>query len=105
MTFTRPYFGTASSRSKTLAVSQVVGRVEQQLVDRLAACFEVALELRAPAADIVGALQRLHALDERALRRGEWLVERFADRRHGRRLYILGRGDQGKRPKFASTST
>ena len=62
LTFTRPYFGTASSRSKTFAVSQVIGRLEQQLVDRLAPGLEIALELRAPAADVVGALERLHAL-------------------------------------------
>ena len=95
MTFTRPYFGTASSRSKTFAVSRYSG-AQQQLVDRLAAGLEVALELRAAAADVVRALQRLHPLHERSLGRSDGLGGRFADRRHGRRLYILGRGDQGQ---------
>ena len=66
-TFTRPYFGTASSMSKTFAVSDVLGRIEQELVDLSAARLEVALELRAPRADLVRALERLHPLGQRAL--------------------------------------
>ena len=46
---------------------QVFRRIEQQPVDLLAAGLEVALELRAPRADLVGALQRVHALGQRTL--------------------------------------
>ena len=85
---------------------QIVGRLEQQLVDRLAASLEVALELRSATTDVVGALERLHALHERTLRRRDGLRGRFADRRHGRRLYILAHGPiKPNPPQFDSTSS
>ena len=56
-------------------------------MDRRAAGLEVALELRAAGADLVGALEGVHPLDEGALRgRRERLGGRLGRRRHGRRV-------------------
>src|ERR1019366_2186284 len=71
---------------------EIIWWLEQQLMDRLAPGLQIALELRPAAANVVGPLQGFHALHQRALRGGKRLRERFTDRRHGRRLYILGGG-------------
>jgi hypothetical protein len=84
---------------------QIIRRLEQQFVDRLAARFEITLELSPSAADIVRALERLHALRQRAFRRSQGFEERFTDRRHPRRLYIVRRPDQAQSAQFDSTST
>ena len=59
----------------------------------------------APEAAFRFPVKRLHTLHERTLRRRGGFGERFADRRHGRRLYILAQGDQAKSPIFDSTSS
>src|SRR6185437_16952255 len=59
-----PVLGDGEQQIKHLGRLQIIWRIEQQLVDRSAAGFEVALELRAAAADVVRSLQRLHALHE-----------------------------------------
>src|SRR5579875_1915074 len=100
-----PVLGDREQQIEYLRGHHIIGRLEQQLVDRLAARFQVALELSPTAADVVRALQRLHPLDERPLGRGDGLLERFTDRRHGRRLYIVGPGDQGLAAEFGSTSS
>ena len=76
-----------------LGCLEVLGRVEQQLVDRLATGLQVTLELGPTAADVVGALQRLHPLHERAFRGGDGFGWRFTERRHGGRLYIVRAAD------------
>ena len=53
LTFTRPYLGTASSMSKTLAVSTQSGGVEQHWWIDVAARLEVALQLCAAGANLV----------------------------------------------------
>ena len=107
MTFTRPYFGTASSMSKTFAVSTYSGGSSSSVVDRHAAGLQVALELGAPGPDLVRALEGVHPLDEGALgrRRGAWRAYSVG-RRHGRRVYIFdAAAGKPKRREFALTST
>src|SRR2546423_7171440 len=63
-------------------------RLQEQLVDRTPPRLEVALELRALGADLVGALQGIHALNERPLRGRRLLRGGIGRRRrHGRRVY------------------
>ena len=50
-----------------------LGRVEQELVDRLPSGLEITLELRTPTANVVGPLERFHALHERSLGRRDGL--------------------------------
>src|SRR2546421_11830561 len=100
-----PVLGHREQQIEHLGGEQIIWWPEQQFVDRLAAGFEVTLELRATAADVVGTLKRLHPLNERTFGGGEGLGERFADRRHGRRLYILRRGHQGKSSQVDITSS
>src|ERR1700754_2495116 len=66
----------------------VLGRLQQQVVDADLAGLEITLECRALGPDLVRALQRLHALDEGTLRgsRGG-LGGRLRRWRHGRRVY------------------
>src|SRR5690349_19254378 len=59
-----PVLGDGEQQVEHLGRLQIVRRIEQQLMDGRAARLEVALELRATAPDIVGTLQRLHALHE-----------------------------------------
>ena len=72
----------------------VLGRLEQQFVNRLPAGLEISLQSRPARADVIGALKRLHPLHEGALGSEDGLGERLTDRRHRRRLYILRRPDQ-----------
>ncbi len=62
-------------------------------MDSLASRFEVALELGSPATNIVGALKRLHPLNQRTLWCGDGFGWGITDRRHGGRLYILRAAD------------
>ena len=66
-TFTRPYFGTASSRSKTLAEWTYSGGSSSRSWMLDLPGLQIALERRALRADLVRALERLHALDEGTL--------------------------------------
>ena len=87
LALTRPYFGTASSMSKTFAVSRKSGGVKQQPVDRHPAGLEIALELRAARADLVRTLERVHALVEAAFGCRDVLGGEFMAGGMGRRYY------------------
>ena len=87
-TFTRPYFGTASSRSKTLAVSRYSGGSSSSPWICSAARLEVPLQPCAPGPDLVRPLESVHPLGERALgseARRVSLGGRLGGGRHGRR--------------------
>ena len=96
LTFTRPYLGTASSMSKTFAVSTHSGGSSSSSWIDVAARLEVALELRAPRPDLVGPLQRFHSLHERSLGcRGVLASGVVVAGGIGRRVYIADAAGQG----------
>src|SRR4051794_16793653 len=61
---------------------EVLGRVEQQRVNRNPTGFEVLLQLRPAGADLVRPLERVHALEEGTLRRRRVLRRSVGGRRH-----------------------
>ena len=63
LTFTRPYFGTASSMSKTFAVSTYSGGSSSSAWIETRPALQIPLELRPAGADLVRALERVHPLD------------------------------------------
>ena len=67
LTFTRPYFGTASSMSKTFAVSTYSGGFSSSEWIEQAPRLEVALELSALDSDLVGPCERVHSLVQGSL--------------------------------------
>src|ERR1019366_5810844 len=81
------------------------GRVQEQLMDRVATRLEIAFELRALRANLVRTCQRIHSLVERTLRCSGTFMERLLTRRHGRRVYRLGGALQGFLAQFTSTSS
>ena len=104
LTFTRPYLGTASSMSKTFAVSTYSGGSSSRswMLRRPALRSRLSCARLRP--DLVGALERLHALDEGTLRgsRGG-LGGRLRRWRHGRRVYSAAAVRQGPGAIFALT--
>ena len=66
-TFTRPYFGTASSRSKTLAVSRYSGGSSSSPWICARPALRSRFRRRPPGPDLVCSLERVHALGQRAL--------------------------------------
>ena len=106
LTFTRPYFGTARSMSKTLAVSTNSGGSSSRSWMLDAAGLEIALELSPPRADLVRTLERLHPLHERPLGGCHGgLGRRLRGRRHGGESTSESRAGKPNFAQFASTST
>src|SRR5215212_2155835 len=84
----------------------VARRLHQEVVDGDAAGLEVALELSALRADLVGACQRDHPLVQGTLGSSCVLGGRFTGgRRHGRRVYNVKTPHQAPTAEFASTSS
>ena len=108
LTFTRPYFGTASSMSKTLAVSTYSGGSSSSVWIEQPTRLQIALELR-PARCGSGWPSRARPSADSVTARGA--VEVFVDVVVSVAVAMGGesthrrRGDQGKMAQFISTST
>src|SRR3954454_10453932 len=101
-----PVLGDREQHVEDLRGLDVLGRLEQQVVDPRAAGLEVTLELGAARTDLVRALKGFHPLDEGALGRCHARPGRGLRRwRHGRRVYIADACEQDVAAEFSFTST
>ena len=106
LTFTRPYFGHREQQVEDLGRLQPLGRIEQEPVDLGPSGLEVSLERCATGTDLVRALQRVHALGERAFgsRTRRVLGGRLGGR-HEARLYTRPASRFGSYAHFSPNSS
>src|SRR3954469_21993143 len=101
-----PVLRNRQKQIEDLCGKEIFRRIQQQTVDLRAAGFEVSLEGCATGTDLVGALQRVHALRERTLgsRTHRLLRGRLGGGRHAARLYTRRRARQRGETLFFGNS-